>query len=43
MKLRVLTIATVMTLGIGGAVVSSNNSQTPNVQKMAVEGLPTDW
>lgn len=43
MKLRIIAIATVMTLGIGGAVVASNNTQTANVQNIAPEGELENW
>ena len=43
MKLRIIAIATVMTLGIGGAVVASNNMQTANVQNVAGENQEPVW
>lgn len=42
-KFKALAIAAVLSVGIGGAVIASNNTQTPNVQNMAAENEPEDW
>lgn len=42
-KIKFFAIATVMTFGIGGAVIASNNMQTANVQNTAPAGQPPHW
>ena len=42
-KIKFIAIAAVLTFGIGGAVIASNNMQTANVQNNAPLGQPEDW
>lgn len=42
-RIKIAAIATVMIFGIGGAVIASNQTQTPNVMNTSAEGQPENW
>lgn len=42
-KLQFFAIATVLTFGIGGAVIASSNTNAPNVMNTAPAGQPENW
>lgn len=42
-SLKTIAIAAVATFGIGGAVVASNNTNSPNVMNTAPAGQPEHW
>lgn len=43
MKRKFIAIAAVLTFGIGGAVIASNNTNTPNVMNDAAENEEPHW
>lgn len=42
-RIKLAAILAVASFGIGGAVIASNSTNTPNVMNTAAEGQPEHW